>query len=212
MDDSVGRILAALDELGLAEKTLVIFTSDNGPHAEGGANPKHFNSNGPLRGQKRDLYEGGVHVPGILYWNNTVAPGTLAASMDLADFLPTVDRPITEGPGTVIGRYKLLQQIGEGGMGVVYRALDTKLDRVVALKILRAGELDFLMRFLREAKAAAGINHANICHVHEIGEEAFRSRRLCERDPRAHGHRRLNQRRPSPAGDRGRARPRRRGR
>ena len=58
LDEQVGEIIAKLEELGIAENTLVIFTSDNGPHKEGGADPDYFNSNGIYKGYKRDLYEG----------------------------------------------------------------------------------------------------------------------------------------------------------
>ncbi len=73
LDDQVGEIVAKTEALGIADRTLIIFTSDNGAHKEGGADPDFFNSNGPFRGYKRDLYEGGVHVPMIAYWPGTVA-------------------------------------------------------------------------------------------------------------------------------------------
>ena len=76
MDSDVGRILAALQDYGIAENTLVLFTSDNGPHREGGNDPDFFDSNGPLRGIKRDLYEGGIRVPLIAYWPGRVPAGT----------------------------------------------------------------------------------------------------------------------------------------
>ena len=65
LDRDVGRILDRLATLGLDKNTVVMFTSDNGPHVEGGADPGFFESNGPLRGLKRDLYEGGIRVPMI---------------------------------------------------------------------------------------------------------------------------------------------------
>lgn len=90
LDDQVGEIVAKTEELGIADNTLVIFTSDNGAHQEGGADPKFFNSNGQYRGHKRDLYEGGVHVPMIAYWPGKVKAG---ATTDLIsafwDMVPT---------------------------------------------------------------------------------------------------------------------------
>ncbi len=76
LDWDVGRIVDLVDALGLRERTLVIFTSDNGPHAEGGADPEFFGSNGGLRGIKRDLYEGGIRVPMIARWPGQVAAGS----------------------------------------------------------------------------------------------------------------------------------------
>src|SRR2546425_5375599 len=76
-------------------------------------------------------------------------------------------------PGTKLGHYEIRSQIGKGGMGEVYLAQDTKLDRKVALKILPAdvaSNRDRMERFIREAKAAAALNHPNIAHVYEIGE------------------------------------------
>lgn len=78
LDRDVGRIIGLVDDLGLSERTLIIFTSDNGPHQEGGADPEFFGSSGELRGFKRDLYEGGIRVPMIARWLGTVAAGTAA--------------------------------------------------------------------------------------------------------------------------------------
>jgi arylsulfatase A-like enzyme len=76
MDGDIGRLLARLRELGLAENTLVMFTSDNGPHKESGQNPDFFDPNGPLRGFKRDLFDGGIRVPAITWKPGTIKPGT----------------------------------------------------------------------------------------------------------------------------------------
>lgn len=78
LDEQVGEIIDKVDELGLTDNTIIIFTSDNGPHVEGGADPEYFNSNGDLKGYKRDLYEGGIRVPMIVKWPNIVKPGSVS--------------------------------------------------------------------------------------------------------------------------------------
>jgi arylsulfatase A len=91
IDDSVGEIIASLKKQNLLDDTLIIFTSDNGPSTEGGYRAEYLDSNGPLRGTKRDLYEGGIRVPFIASWPKSIQPGqTTDHPSAFWDFLPTV--------------------------------------------------------------------------------------------------------------------------
>lgn len=90
LDITVGKIVALLKSLKIDEQTLVIFTSDNGPHREGGADPKFFQSSGELRGFKRDLHEGGIRVPLIARWGSQIKAGSTSDHVSAFwDFLPT---------------------------------------------------------------------------------------------------------------------------
>ena len=91
LDEQVGEIMQKVEDLGLAENTLIIFTSDNGPHQEGGADPEYFDSNGPLKGFKRDLYEGGIRVPMIARWIGEIQAGSLSNHVSAFwDIFPTI--------------------------------------------------------------------------------------------------------------------------
>ncbi|MEM0965860.1 MAG: arylsulfatase [Verrucomicrobiota bacterium] len=91
LDEYVGELMEEIDRLGLAEDTLILFSSDNGPHDEGGANPEYFNSSGDFRGIKRDLYEGGIRVPLIASWPGHIAPGSVSDHPSAFwDFFPTM--------------------------------------------------------------------------------------------------------------------------
>ena len=90
IDAEVGSILELLQELGLEEDTLVLFTSDNGSHSEGGYNPNFFDSNGPLRGNKRSLHDGGIRVPLIARWPGKVPAGVVTDHISyFGDFFET---------------------------------------------------------------------------------------------------------------------------
>ena len=89
LDNYVGEIVKAVKQKGIADNTLIIFTSDNGPHKEGGNDPEYFNSSGIFRGIKRDLYEGGIREPFIAYWPGKIKPGVTSQVCALWDMYPT---------------------------------------------------------------------------------------------------------------------------
>ena len=90
MDGDIGKLMSLLKKLDLDEKTIVMFSSDNGPHKEGGADPAFFNSSGPLRGYKRALYEGGIRVPMIARWPGKIKAGSKSNHVSAFwDLLPT---------------------------------------------------------------------------------------------------------------------------
>jgi arylsulfatase A-like enzyme len=90
MDADIGRLLALLANLGIDGRTIVFFSSDNGPHGGGGVEPEFNDSNGPLRGMKRDLYEGGIRVPLLVRWPGRVPAGSTSDHVGFfGDILPT---------------------------------------------------------------------------------------------------------------------------
>ena len=92
LDAGVGRVMSALRRNGLAENTLVIFTSDNGGYLTYGREFRNISSNGPWRGQKTQLYEGGHRVPAIFHWPGRIKPGVTAATAHSVDLFPTLAR------------------------------------------------------------------------------------------------------------------------
>lgn len=153
IDDYIGDVRAKLSQLGLEENTLIFFTSDNGTHVEGGRTQKDvefFKSSGPLRGVKRDMYEGGIRVPGIAYWKGTIQAGqtTDYASANW-DWLPTVlelsgskARPsaldgtslvplLTKGRAPATPDRFLYWEFHEGGFSQCLRQGDWKIVRLV---------------------------------------------------------------------------------
>lgn len=105
MDHDIGHLLGRLKTLGIDSNTIVFFASDNGPHREGGNDPDANDSNGPLRGIKRDLYEGGIRVPAIVRWPGHVPAGQVSEHVwYFADFLPTAaELAGAKPPGTLDG-------------------------------------------------------------------------------------------------------------
>ena len=144
LDDYVGKVVAALEDKGIADNTLIMFTSDNGPHNEGGADPQFFKASESYKGIKRDFYDGGIHVPMIVYWPKEIQLARVDETpWTFADVLPTfadiagvslnaVPRIKTNGvsirtllkdaPGTLAERtlyWEFAKQSGDPNSGVI---------------------------------------------------------------------------------------------
>lgn len=119
MDLYLGQLINRLDSLGIADNTIVIFTSDNGPHREGGADPDFFNSNGGLRGYKRDLYEGGIRVPFVVRWPAQIKKGVVSDHIGAFwDLMPTFADLIGEEPEANTDGISVLPELtGNGTQG-----------------------------------------------------------------------------------------------
>ena len=114
MDAGVGQIIDKLKELNIDEQTIVFFTSDNGPHSQGGNDSRFFNSNGPLQGEKESLHDGGIRVPMIVRWPGRVPAGTVSNLVwHFADFLPTMAELVGfENPDGIDGTSILSDLLG----------------------------------------------------------------------------------------------------
>lgn len=117
LDRQVGEILETVQKLGLEKNTIIIFTSDNGPHLEGGADPDYFDSNGPLKGYKRDLYEGGIREPMLVSWPGKIAEGSHSELISAFwDIMPTLaDITGTKTPAGIDGISMLPTLLGKSG-------------------------------------------------------------------------------------------------
>lgn len=181
LDADVGRILALLARLGIDQNTIVFFTSDNGPHKEGGHDAAFFESSGAVRGTKRDLYEGGIRVPMMVRWPGRIQP---AATSDAAwafwDFLPTAAEIAgAKCPGgldgvsvlpAILGRpWKgheyLYWEFYEGGFKQALRLGDWK---AVRKGVQGKVELYSLRDDLRETKDVAGQNPDVVKRAEEV--------------------------------------------
>lgn len=115
-DEDVGNVMSLLKELGIDDNTIVLFTSDNGPHKEGGHDPDFFDSNGPFTGYKRDLTEGGIRTFLLARWPGQIAPGTTSDLVSAHwDMLPTFcELASVKPPGEIDGISILPTLTGSG--------------------------------------------------------------------------------------------------
>jgi arylsulfatase A-like enzyme len=202
LDDTVGQVLSKLRELGIQKDTLVLFSSDNGAMSEGGWSRDNFNSSGPLRGGKRDFYEGGIRVPLIAWWPGRIAQGqTSKHPSAFWDFAPTacevagVEPPSgTDGISylpTLIGQpqaqrehdYLYWEFYEQGGKQAVQRG-DWKAVRLDAIKDpSRPLELFNLAEDLGEVRDVAAEHPEVAAELAEIMQTAHRDSELFHLDP-----------------------------
>jgi arylsulfatase A-like enzyme len=116
LDNQIGHILGMLEEMGIEENTLVMFSSDNGAHKEGGHDPTYWNSTGSLRGHKRDMHEGGIRTPMLARWPGTIEAGTTTDHLScFQDILPTAAEIVGQpSPDDIDGISFLTTLTGEG--------------------------------------------------------------------------------------------------
>lgn len=182
LDRDVGRLLASLEELGIAEDTLVLFTSDNGPTFNGGTDSSFFDSTAGLRGLKGSLYEGGLRVPLVARWPGRIAAGTTSAlPSGFQDLLPTlaelVRAPLPRG---VNGTSYLPTLLGEEWRQRAHRNFYWELGRQQALlagdwKLVRRKSPDGLKEELYdlsadpvEARDLAAEQPERVAHLREL--------------------------------------------
>ncbi len=115
LDDHIGQLLDQLKSLGIESNTVIFFSSDTGPQTGGGVDPKFFRSAGPFRGQRGDLYEGGLRVPMIVSWPGRIPAGQVSDFPWAAwDFLPTaLQIALREPPKNIDGISVLPTLLGE---------------------------------------------------------------------------------------------------
>ncbi len=180
MDKSIGMIIKQLEALDLAENTLVIFTSDNGPSPEGGADITFFNSSGPLRGGKRDLYEGGIRVPMIAYWPGTVLNGQTTDHISAFwDVMPTfaelaqTSSPYTEGVSflpTLLGNPNKQQQ----HESLYWEFKFPRADGSIAGQAVRIGDFKTICYHK---------NTEQVCELYNLSKDIREENNLAERYP-----------------------------
>lgn len=141
LDKGVGEIIALLKELDIDDNTIVMFSSDNGHHDEGGHNTDTFDPNGPLRGMKRDLYEGGIRVPLVVRWPGKIAPGTTTNHISyFGDLMATVGELTSAAIPEGLDSISFLPTLVGKGEQVAHRYLYWEFYEQGSKQAVRAGK------------------------------------------------------------------------
>ncbi len=183
LDTYVGQIMGKLREKGLAENTIVIFSSDNGPHEEGGGDPSFFNRDGVLRGIKRSCHEGGIRVPFIVWWPGHVAAGARTdRQIAFCDVMPTLCD--IAGVGDYESRYRN-PRLGEedrfDGISFLPTLLgDTRAGREHDYLYWEFDETDQIA--LRQGDWKLIVKHG-VCELYDLGRDVHEDHNLAEEYP-----------------------------
>ena len=154
IDSTVGKLMTHLKELGLDENTIVIFSSDNGPHEEGGHVADFFDSNGALRGTKRDLYEGGIRVPLIARWPGKIPVGKSSDHVcAFWDILPTFcEIAGTDTPAGLDGISFLPTLLNDSGNQQKHEFLYWEFYELGGRQAVREGDWKYVKLNVRDAE------------------------------------------------------------
>ncbi|MFO8057508.1 MAG: arylsulfatase [bacterium] len=141
LDRQVGEIMELVSRLGIDDNTIIMLTSDNGPHLEGGAVPWFFDSNGPFRGYKRDLYEGGIRVPMIARWPGHIRPGSVTDHPSVFwDVMPTMcELAGVSSPSAIDGISMLPALLGDNDRQEEHQHLYWELHELGGRQAVRSG-------------------------------------------------------------------------
>ena len=170
MDEGVGDLMSLLKELEIDENTIVLLSSDNGPHREGGHDPVFFDSNGMLKGFKRDLYEGGIRAPLIARWPGKVEAGSRSQHVSAHwDMLPTFcELAGVETPAGVDGISMVAELTGEGTQQK-HEFLHWEFYERGGKRAVRFGNWKAVQQNLRSADSREGVELYDLSL--DIGEE-----------------------------------------
>jgi arylsulfatase A-like enzyme len=174
LDTDMGLLFTKLREHGIDENTIVFFTSDNGPHREGGNDPDFFDSNGPLRGIKRALYEGGIRVPMIVRWPGHIEPGSVSNHIGYhGDLTATVSELTSTGHVPGIDSVSMLPAIlGNDGAQAEHHHLYWEFYERGFKQAVRRGDWKAIRRFRNDEVTAELYNLADdLSEEHDLADE-----------------------------------------
>lgn len=170
LDDQVGQLMQLLQKLDLDRNTLVMLSSDNGPHQEGGHDPVFFDSNGPLKGHKRDLYEGGIRAPLIARWPGRIQAGSESNLVSAHwDMLPTFcELAGVEAPADIDG-LSLVPELTGRGTQPQHEVLYWEFYERGGKRAVRFGKWKAVQRNLRSVDQTTGVELYDLSE--DVGED-----------------------------------------